>query len=56
MSNYPNRVIINMVYIIWDYWKIENKYYCIVYKNDMLYFSEAEIPEEYREEEKWKKE
>jgi hypothetical protein len=30
-----------MIYIIWDYWEEGNTYYCIVYKDDKLYFSEA---------------
>jgi hypothetical protein len=30
-----------MIYIIWDYWEEGNIYYCIVYKDDKLYFSEA---------------
>ena len=29
-----------MIYVIWDYWEEGNIYYCIVYKDDKLYFSE----------------
>jgi hypothetical protein len=44
------------LFIIWDWWRTGNWYYCLLYKDGELYFSEAEISEEYREEEKWKKE
>jgi len=37
-----------MIYLIWDYWTDGVKYYCIVYKGNELYFSEADIPEELR--------
>jgi hypothetical protein len=31
-----------MIYIIWDFWKVENIYYCLVYKGDTLYFYQSE--------------
>jgi len=33
------------VYVIWDWWKIGNVYFCLVFKDNILYFSQAEIPE-----------
>jgi hypothetical protein len=34
-----------MVYVVWDYWRIRSIFYCLVYKEGELYFSEAKIPE-----------
>lgn len=44
------------VYIIWDYWfdVQKNTYYCIVYKGNILYYSEAKVSENIEGEE-WKK-
>jgi len=32
------------VYIVWDYWRIKDIFYAIVYKDGELYFSETPMP------------
>jgi hypothetical protein len=39
-----------------DWWRTGDMYYAIYLSNNIVYYSEAEIPEEYRDDEKWKKE
>lgn len=33
-------------YVVWDWWREGNIYYCLVYENGVLYFSQAEIPKD----------
>jgi len=30
------------IYLVWDFWATEEKYYAVLYKDDNLYFCEAE--------------